>query len=103
MNRTATTWWWALTVVLGAWIVSGPGTVWADNTGDHVGHGMHAMDMSVPERGARPTPPPGVQYQSAGVAMLENLTDRIDREIEKAGGNERSTAGRRTMSVLGVN
>jgi FtsP/CotA-like multicopper oxidase with cupredoxin domain len=47
---------------------------------------MSTMDMSVPERGAKRTPPPGVQYQSAGVAMLDDLTNRIDREIEKNGG-----------------
>ncbi|MGH7275157.1 MAG: hypothetical protein ACREIQ_11960, partial [Nitrospiria bacterium] len=31
--------------------------------------------------------PAGVQYQPAGVALLQNLEQRLDQEIEKAGGN----------------
>ncbi len=50
-------------------------------------HSMHAL----PGRTAAPPPaaggPAGVQYQPAGVALLDNLTERLDREIEKAGGS----------------
>lgn len=52
-----------------------------------MGHSMHAMDMSVPDHGAPATPPEGVQYQKSGVMQLDNLMDRLDKDIEKAGGN----------------
>ncbi|HLB02304.1 MAG TPA: multicopper oxidase domain-containing protein, partial [Nitrospiria bacterium] len=48
---------------------------------------MHAMEMSIPERGPSAAAPTGVQYQPAGVALLENLENRLDQEIEKAGGS----------------
>src|SRR3990172_10357561 len=73
---------------VGAWLgVNGSGAVWAGE-----GHGSHdtgAMghEMSVPERGAQAQAPAGVQYQKAGVQLLDHLTDRLDHEIEKAGGN----------------
>src|SRR6185295_13196630 len=31
--------------------------------------------------------PAGVQYQGAGPAMLDALTEHLDKEIQKAGGN----------------
>jgi hypothetical protein len=48
---------------------------------------MHQMmqEMSMPERGAQAQAPAGVQYQKAGVQLLDDLTNRLDREIEKAG------------------
>jgi len=48
---------------------------------------QHMMDMSMPERGPAPVAQPGVEYQKAGVTMLDNLTQRLDKEIDKAGGN----------------
>jgi uncharacterized cupredoxin-like copper-binding protein len=86
---------------VGAWLgVSGAGAAWAgEDHGAHgsgavqdaepAGHDMHQMmqEMSMPERGAQAQAPAGVQYQKAGVQLLDDLTNRLDREIEKAGGN----------------
>ncbi|MFZ5862512.1 MAG: multicopper oxidase domain-containing protein [Nitrospirota bacterium] len=49
-------------------------------------HSHHMMDMSIPE----PAPakaPEGVQYQKAGVEMMNALGARLDQEIARAGGN----------------
>lgn len=39
------------------------------------------------EKAASVPVPAGVQYQAAGVQLLQNLEERLDQEIEKAGGN----------------
>ena len=88
---------WGL--VLGAWVLAG-GSAAAETT-DHGAHGAHGHGvdgMTVAEQeyyqnlerqktqAAQAKAPAGIQYQKAGVALLDNLTDRLDREIEKAGG-----------------
>lgn len=45
------------------------------------------MDMSIQEQGSPSVPPPGVEYQKAGTELMNRLMDRLDGEIEKAGGN----------------
>jgi len=49
-------------------------------------HGHHTMDMSIPEPPPGPAPA-GVQYQKAGVALLDKMQEKLDQEIERAGGN----------------
>ncbi len=85
---------------VGAWLcVSGPGAVWAGEDhgthgsgvaleAEHAGHDMHQMmqEMSMPERGAQAQAPAGVQYQKAGVALLDKMMDTLDKEIESKGG-----------------
>jgi hypothetical protein len=44
-------------------------------------------DMTMPEHGAPAEPPAGVEYQKAGVELLNKLTDRLDKEIANHGGN----------------
>lgn len=55
---------------------------------DHSGHDMGQMmqDMSMPEPSPGPVPA-GVQYQKAGVALMDKMQNQLDAEIQRAGGN----------------
>ncbi len=48
-------------------------------------HEMHGISM--PERAASQPAPTGVVYQPAGVEMLNKLSEKLDHEIGRVGGN----------------
>ncbi len=50
-------------------------------------HNHQMMDMSLSEPGPNSAPPEGVEYQNAGGALLEKMSQQLDQEIERAGGN----------------
>ncbi len=54
---------------------------------EEMDHSMHGLMERPATQPSNPGQPGGVQYQPAGVSMLENLEQRLDQEIEKAGGN----------------
>ncbi len=81
MNRTGRSLWSLLVALIMIFSVNGR---LAAEEGHEQGHDMQGM--RVPERG-KPSPmPAGAVRQDAGVEMMNRLTNRLDQEIDKAGG-----------------
>ncbi|MCI0525831.1 MAG: multicopper oxidase domain-containing protein, partial [Nitrospira sp.] len=89
----------AFALILSAKGVAISGETSSENEqGHHVMHGMQMQGHMTAaeqefyqelekEKAAQVKAPEGVVHQQAGVALLQNLEDRLDQEIEKAGGD----------------
>ncbi|MGB3942313.1 MAG: multicopper oxidase domain-containing protein [Candidatus Manganitrophaceae bacterium] len=64
-------------------ILSTQSGVWSAE-GDHADH---LSGMRMPERGAPSPVPAGAVQQAAGPEMLNRLSEKLDKEIQRAGGN----------------
>src|SRR5581483_1538091 len=56
----------------------------AGNEEDHSGH---LSEMTLPERGVPSPVPTGTVRQAAGPEMMNRLSEKLDHEIQRAGGN----------------
>ncbi len=85
MNIEGKSLWKAFLAFLLIFSVNGSIAAAEEDAGHTHVHDM-SMDMSMPERGAPSPTPVGVIRQNAGAEMMNRLTERHDREIQRAGG-----------------
>src|SRR3569832_2157031 len=83
MNLSVKALWSTFLAFLLFFSVTGPIQA-AVNEEDHLGH---LSEMALPERGEPSPVPPGTVRQAAGPEMMNRLSERLDQEIKRAGGN----------------
>src|SRR5512141_845396 len=83
MNLSVRALWSTFLTFLLVFSVKGPIQA-AENEQDHSGH---LREMALQERGEPSPVPPGAVRQAAGPELLNRRSERLDQEIQRAGGN----------------